>query len=197
MKVSTERSEAKMDEESALAIVYSNTKRHKRSLDLLTIAESFAYLRNLYGSQEMVAKKTDLSREMVREFLQIPTLPDYVKQLIKDRKIDSVDIAYRLSKIRDINTLENSVSQLLNLPAHDVRDIIQATRENIGLPVESAREIILKTKSTNLHLFILDFNENDYNRLTKASRNNRCSVAELIKKITEDWLKMMAREDKR
>ncbi|MGD0996662.1 MAG: hypothetical protein ABR909_14215 [Candidatus Bathyarchaeia archaeon] len=185
-----------MDEESALAVIYSNTKRHKRSLDLLTIAENFAYLKKLYGTQEAVAQKTDLSREMVREFLQILTLPDFVQQLIKTRRIDSIDVAYRLSKIRDINTLENSTSQLLNLPAHDIRDIIQATRENIGLSVDSAREIILKTKPTNLHLFILDFSEMDYKKLNIVAKNNQCSPAEIIKKITEDWLKSTKGEKK-
>lgn len=184
----------RMDEESALAIIYSNTKRHKRSLDLLTIAECFEYLKKIYGTQEAVAKKTDLSREMVREFLQVLTLPEYVKQLIRNRRIDSIDTAYRLTKIKDENTLENYTSQLLNLSTHDIRDIIQATKENIGWSIEGAREIVLKTKPTNLHFFVLDFSNDDYNKLIAASKKLNCSTAEIIKRITEDWLKKTEEE---
>ncbi len=177
-----------MDEETALATIYANTRRHKRLVDLLTLAECFDFLRTIYPTQEAIAKKVDLSREMVREFLQIITLPDYVRELIRCRKIDSIDIAYRLSKIRDENTLRNMIDKVLDVQAHDIRDIVSIMKENAGLSSDTAREIILKTKPHNIHFFILDFDEKDYRKLLSLTKASDSSPAELIKKVVEDWL---------
>lgn len=178
-----------MNEESALATIYRNTRRHKRVVDLLTLAECFEFLRSIYPTQEETAKKTDLSREMVREFLQILTLPKFVKDLIKCRKIDSIDTAYRLSKIRDENTLRNLVDKLLDVQTHDVRDIVSSMRENVGLSIDSAKEIVLKNKPRDIHFFIIDFSEKDYRRLCSLAKDIESSPAELIKRIVDNWLR--------
>ncbi len=177
-----------MDEETALATIFANTRRHKRLVDLLTLAECFDFLRTIYPTQEAIAKKVDLSREMVREFLQVINLPEYVKELIQCRKIDSIDIAYRLSKIRDENTLRNMVDKILDVQAHDVRDIVSTMKENAGLSSDTAREIILKTKLHNIHFFIIDFDEKDYHKLLFLTKDSDNSPAELIKKVVEEWL---------
>jgi len=177
-----------MDEETALAIIFANTKRHKRVVDLLTIAESFEYLRSIYRTQEEVAKKTDLSREMVREFLQILNLPSDIKNLIKLRKIDSVDKAYRLSKVKDQTSLNTIVNRLSSLQTHDVRDVVSTTEENAGISIDSATDVVLKSKPKNLHVFILDLSDNDYKKLVSAARLNNHSPAGLVKRIVEKWL---------
>ena len=177
-----------MDEESALAIIFANTKRRKRVVDLLTIAECFAFLKNIYRTQKAIAEKTDLSREMVREFLVILDLPEYVKELIRSRKIDSIDTAYRLSKIKDEETLRNVVEKLTGLQTHDFRDIVSSMREISGLSIDTAKEIVLKTKPRNIHFFIIDFTEEDYKKLVTIAKRMDGSPAELIKKVVEDWL---------
>jgi len=177
-----------MDEESALAIIFANTKRRKRLVDLLTIAECFAFLKNIYRTQKAVAEKTDLSREMVREFLVILDLPEYVKELIRSRKIDSIDKAYRLSKIKDKETLRSAINKLLNLQTHDVRDIISSLQENSELSIETAKEIILASKPHDIHFFIIDFTEEDYKKLVSIAKHMDGSPAELIKRIVEEWL---------
>jgi hypothetical protein len=177
-----------MDEESALAIIFANTKRHKRTVDLLTIAQCFNFLKNIYRTQEVVAEKTDLSREMVREFLQILKLPEYVKELIRSRKIDSIDTAYRLSKIKDEQTLATVVEKLLNLQTHDLRDVISAVKENAELSIDEATEAVLKSKPRNLHIFVLDFSEKNYKKIITIAKKEKTSPAELIKKIVEEWL---------
>lgn len=177
-----------MDEESALAIIFANTKRRKRVVDLLTIAECFAFLKNIYHTQKAVAEKTDLSREMVREFLVILDLPKYVKELIRSRKIDSIDKAYRLTKIKDKETLRNAVNNLVNLQTHDVRDIISSMQENSELSIETAKEIVLAGKPRNIHFFIIDFTEDNYKKLVTIAKSMDVSPAELIKKVVEEWL---------
>lgn len=176
-----------MDEESALAIIFANTKRRKRAVDLMTVAECFEFLRNVYGSQEVVAEKTDLSREMVREFLQILTLPTYIKDLIRSRKIDSIDTAYRLSKL-DSGSLSSIANKLANLHTHDVRDVISTTQEKVGISVDSATEAVLKAKPKNLHVFIVDFSDKNYKKLISIAKGQERSPADLMKKIVDAWL---------
>lgn len=177
-----------MNEEHALAIIFANTKRHKRVVDLITLAKCFEFLKNIYGNQEAIAKRTDLSREMVREFLQILNLPTYVQEIIKTRKIDGIDTAYRLSKIKDDGVLRAIVDRISNLQAHDVRDIISTVEENAGISVDSATQVVLKTKPKNLHVFIIDFTEQNYKKLVMIAKNQGCSPADLMKKIVDNWL---------
>lgn len=177
-----------MDEETALATVFANTKRHKRVVDLLTIAECFQFLTKIYGNQEEVARKTDLSREMVREFLQILNLPSDVKELIKSRKIDGIDTAYRLSKIKDETALRAIINKLSILQALDVRDVVRTTMENSETSIDSAAEVVLKSKPKNVHVFIIDFSEQNYRKLVSSARTQGWSPADLIKQIVDGWL---------
>lgn len=177
-----------LDEESVLAIIFANTKRQKRVVDLISLANCFVFLRNIYGSQRKVAEKTDLSREMVREFIQILTLPPYVQDLIKTRKIDRIDTAYRLTKIKDEAVLKEIVENIPNLSAHDVRDIISTMEENVGTSVETATDTVLKSKPKNIHVFIIDFSENNYKKILQIASDKGGSPADLIKNIVNAWL---------
>ncbi len=176
-----------MDEEHALAIIFANTKRRKRLVDLITIAEAFDSLRKIYPSQEVIAEKTDLSREMVREFLQLLTLPDDVKELIRSRQIDSIDTAYRLATIKNEDTLRNVLSKLSNVQTHDFRDVVRSMDEK-NLSVDRAKEIVLSKKPRGIHFFVIDFTDKDYRKLTSISKKTNSSPADLIKKVVEDWL---------
>lgn len=178
-----------MDEETALAIIYSNTKRKKRTTDLLTVAECFDYLRKLYGTQTATASKTGLSPEMVREFLQILRLPKEVKDLVRSRKIDRLDVAYRISTVDDNEKQITIATKLANSPTQDIRDVIRLTKENVGISLETAQNAVLKSKPKNLHVFILDFDERTYKSLLKRAKNIEIQPAQLVKKVVEDWLR--------
>jgi transcriptional regulator with XRE-family HTH domain len=195
MKVFSRLEVITMDEETAIATIFANTKRHKRVVDLLTIAECFEFLTKVYGSQEEVARKTDLSREMVREFLQILNLPPDIKDLIKARKIDSIDTAYRLTKLKDDTSLRTVVNKLSILQALDVRDVVRTTMENSETSVDTATEVVLKAKPKNVHVFIIDFTEENYKKLVSSARKRSCSPADLIKNIVDSWLSDIKDED--
>ena len=97
----------KLDEETALSILFANTKRKKRTTDLLTIAKNCDYLVKLYGSQKAVSEKVGLSSEMIREFLVVLKLPKQIQDLVSERKIDSIDI------VREISALKESPKQII------------------------------------------------------------------------------------
>jgi hypothetical protein len=78
--------------------------------------------------------------------------------------------------------------KLLSLRTHDFRDVISTAKENAGLSIDAAREAVLKSKPRNLHVFVLDFGEENYKKLVSIAKNRNSSPAELVKKIVEDWL---------
>lgn len=81
----------KLDEISALQIVFANIRRKKRKENLVNIAKAFEYLVKNYGSLKAVAEKVGISAEMIRQFLSVLKLPVEVQELFSKREIDSVD----------------------------------------------------------------------------------------------------------
>jgi len=181
-----------LDEETALAILFSNTKRKKRDADLLTIAKSCDYLVSLYGSQKAVADKIGLSSEMVREFLTTLRLPIEVQKLIAEKKIDRVDV------VREISVLKSSSKQiaiaeaLANVPSKDVRDIKRLVRS--GLPIEDATKLVLDSRPKGLNVFVMDMDDTTYQVLLKKARTLKITPAELARNIIIEWLQQGANQ---
>lgn len=175
------------DEESALSIVFSNTKRQKRATDLVTVARAFQYLSQLYGSQKEVSKKVGLSPEMVREFLSILRLPKEVQDLIQKRKIDSIDIAKQLSSIRDPDSQIALAQQISMLSTDDVRDVRRmVTGKNMS--VDDAIKCVISAKPVNVNLFVLDLEAEDYQILISKATEKKITPADLAKEVLAEWL---------
>jgi len=178
----------KPDEETAISILFANTKRKKRYVDLITLAQSCKYLVDLYGSKEAVAEKVGLSTEMIRELMLPLKLPREIQKLISSRKIDSID------KVKQISTLKNSSRQIaaarefVDTSTKDARDMKRLIKK-AGLPVEKAKEIILEAKPKDLHIFVMDFDEGMYYSLLEHAKKKKIDPAELVKEIISNWLK--------
>lgn len=178
----------KPDEETAISILFANTKRKKRYVDLITLAQSCKYLADLYGSKGAVAEKVGLSPEMIREFMLPLKLPREIQKLISSRKIDSID------KVKEISTLKNSSRQIaaarefVDTSTQDARDMKRLIKK-ASLPAEKAKEIILEAKPKDLHIFVMDFDEGMYHSLLEHAKKKRIDPAELVKEIISNWLK--------
>lgn len=183
-----------LNENLALSIAFANTKRKKRELDLISIAEAFDYLVNLYGSLDIVANKIGISNEMVRKFLLPLNFTDEIKQLIQMRYIDSIDIISEISTIKDKEIQLSICRDLKNLTSKDVRDIIRKLKES-NLSVEDTKNLILKHKNKNIHLFIIDFNDDEYKMIIKNSNFYNIDPAIYIKNIVKNELKNKFDED--
>lgn len=181
---------SELDEDTALSIVFANIKKKKRECDLVTLANAFQYLVDLYGSQAAVGKKVDLSTEMIREFLSTLKLPREVQQLISMRKIDSVDIVREISSLKDPSRQIAAARMLISSASKDVRDIKRLlTSGNVS--VEDAKRIITDAKPKGLHIFIMDLDDEMYRLLMKSSRAMKLKPAELARDIVSEWLKRM------
>ena len=179
-----------LDEETALAIVFANTRRRpeNRAENLITVAQAFKYLVNLYDSVAAAAKRADLSPEMVREFLQILQLPREVKKLVSERRIDRIDVAYRLSMLQDPSQQIEAARAMAALPSDDVRDVIRLV-QHTDLSLEEATKMVSESKPRGLHIFMMDFDDETYAEIVAQARTMKVQPAELVKQIVKDWLR--------
>lgn len=177
----------KINEESALALLFSNTKRKKRKTDLITLAKTSEYLINLYGSKKVLAEKLGLSTEMIREFLIALKLPKYIQKSISNREIDSIDTIREISTIKDKNKQILAAKLLINSYSKDVRDIKRLIK-NSNITVENAKEVILGEKPKGMHIFVLDFDDEIYDFIKVQSKNMKIDPAELVRNIVKNWI---------
>jgi hypothetical protein len=177
-----------IDENSALAILFANIRRKKRSTDLVTIAKACKYLIELYGSQKSVANKVGLSTEMIREFLTTLRLPAKIQRLISERKIDSIDIVKEISAIKDPSKQIAVAHLFTSSLSKDVRDIKRLIKE-ANLSIEDARKTVLNAKPRGLHIFVMDFDDEMSRAIKRYSKTLKMRPPELVRKIVIDWLK--------
>lgn len=185
----------KLDENGALAIVFANIRRKKRSDDLITIAKSFEHLFKLYGSQRAVAEKAGLSPEMVRQFLAVLKLQKKVQKLFSKRQIDSVDTAKELLALKDSAkqiSAAKSIVDSLSKDTKDTRDIKRLVRGS-NVPVEEAKKAVLNAKPKGLHIFVMDFDDEMYQAIMRQAKILKIKPVELVREIVIDWLKHQAR----
>jgi hypothetical protein len=179
----------KLNEETALAIVFANTKRKKRPDDLITIANAFDYLVRLYGSQKVVAEKVGLSTEMLREFLTPLKLPEEIQKLVSDRRVDSIDIIREISALKEPSKQIAATEAFINSLSKDVRDIKRLVKD-ANVSVKDAKKVVLEAKPKGLHIFVMDFDDEMYRTIIKQARVLKIKPAELVKRIVKDWLKI-------
>jgi len=187
-----------LDEDTALSILFANTKRKRRIEDLFTIAKACEYLVSLkkYGSQRAVAEKVGLSAEMIRQFLTILKLPKKIQKLVAQRKIDSVDIVKEIAAIKDSSKQIAVASAFVNSLSKDARDIKRLLK-NADLAIGDAKKIVLDAKPKGLHIFVMDFEDEIYRAIMGYSKSFKMKPAELVREIVTDWLKRKTRTNKK
>jgi len=175
------------DEETALAVLFSNTKRKKRTVDLLTLAKACEFLVEKYRSRKEVASKLGLSTEMIREFLLPLKLPNKIQNLISERKIDSLDVIKEISSLKGSSQQIEAAVALTRVPSKDVRDIVRLVREG-NVPVSEAKDVVFELKSKGLHIFLIDFDSQTYKAVQDLSNRFGLSPALLVKGVVQSWL---------
>ena len=183
-----------LDEATALSMLFGNTRKKKRNVDLLTIAKSCEYLVGLYGSQRAVADKIGISAEMIREFLTTLKLSAPVQELVSSRRIDSVDIVRELSALSDSSKQLAAAETFVNTSSKDVRDIKRLVGET-KVSIEDAIKVVSVAKPKGLHIFLVDFDDETYKAIMKQSTLANIKPAELLRSIVTDWLERVPKEE--
>lgn len=176
------------EEDEALALIFANTRRKKRTADLMTLARAFERLVGHYGSQKAVADKVGLSSEMVREFRLLLRLPKAVQNMIRARKIDRLDVAYRIALLDDPSTQLEMARQVGDAGSQDTRDIVRLLSKR-RLPVKESKKAVLRSKLKGLHLFVIDFDEDQYHTILGRARAKGVDPAVLVQEVVLQWLR--------
>lgn len=184
------------DEDKALATLFANTRRKKRTEDLATVARACEYLVGLYGSQQRVADKIGLSSEMIREFRKVLALQRPVLDMVERREIDRLDVAYQLSKIKDPGRQLRAAKDVAALESNDVRTVQMVLARTGSSPREAVHEV-LAAKLKGLHVFVLDFDEQQYKAIEERAKEAGLPAPGLVKKAILDWLRRPSRSPKR
>jgi len=184
------------DPETALSLMFTNTKRKRRSVDLVTLAEACRYLVGYYGSQRAVADKLGLSSEMIREFLTVLKLPIEVQEMVSQRKIDRLDIVRELASLTDRNAQIEAARIVASCSSKDIRDIKRLVKVG-GLPVEQAKKAVMESKPKGLHIFLIDVDDQVYEKIKKVAEAERIKPPELVKQVVMQWVseRTMAAEE--
>jgi hypothetical protein len=182
-----------LDENTALSILFSNTRRKNRTTDLMTIAKTCDYLIDIYGSKKELAKKIDLSQEMIREFLLVKKLAPEIQEMIHSRIIDSVDVVKQIAELKTPDEQKVAAQLFLNSDTKDIRDIKRLIK-NPNMSLYDAKNIISEAIPKGFHIFLLDLDDNTYKILIKEAKNQKEKPADLIKKIIWQWMQKKTME---
>lgn len=142
--------------ENAVARLIASTRRKRRQLKLLEIANDLEIALSAYKSLSKVADVIDISSEMLRQFSRVNKLCLPVKQLIADGIIQSVDIADRLSRlpVADQLPVARAVAQG-SLTSDDVRAIVSLRK---ALPKEEIGKVVDRVKkSRSIKQYVVEF----------------------------------------
>ena len=180
-----------LSEEEALAILITTLKKRKKILNPLLVAKACRYLFELYGSIDRVAKRIEISSEMIREFICIDHLPEEVKDLIRQGLIQGIDIPYRLSRIDNSQRQIEVAKTIIGLNSHTVRDVVEYARRHPEKSAEECKQEVLKAKGTTieLHVIPIKLSETILKSLENKAKNENKRLEDLIKSRIEDKLK--------
>jgi len=175
------------DEDIALSILFGNTWKKKRAVDLLTLSKYCDLLVKNYGnSRKAVAEKLGVSPEMVRTFLIAKDMPSEIQKLISERKIDSLDIIKQISEIKNPEDQVIIANAILDLPSKDIRDIIRLIKKD-KIHAEDAKKIILGEKPKKYHVYLIDLENKDNDKVLTEARKRKMKPADFVKKIVLEW----------
>ncbi|MEO6729835.1 MAG: hypothetical protein ABIN01_01365 [Ferruginibacter sp.] len=161
-----------------IAKLILSTKRKKRNFSIVEIASDISKLKNQLGSLNEISKVIGISIGMLQQFLSVLKLPSEIQDLFRERKIDSVAIAFLLSKF--------PAGDAITLVTHIVEKKITSQELKILLPYrkqhknENILDLVEKLAATkNIKISVIRLPRNI---VTKTSNQ----MSEIIKSIIGD-----------
>jgi hypothetical protein len=179
-----------------LAKLISNTRTKKRSLDLVEISELVNKAVIQYGGIGSVAKKLGMSKEMVRQFTIPIKLPKEVKTLIKERKIDSIEVVKLIYGIQGEEDKIRFANAVIGLNSSEVRDFKRLVLQS-KLSLDEARKIIVKAQREMLHVMILLIDDETYKTISMEAKKSKDDEISYTEKIVTNWASAIREESKK
>lgn len=139
-----------------MVALIASTKRKNRKLNPLEVVEKIQIAKKGIGSLPKVAKRIGLSYEMLRQIYSVRNCSEGVKELVRERKLESYDILYRLSKLPPSSQKDVAKRVIAGeLTSEDVRAVVTFHGD---FPSISIGKIIERIKSSrNIKQYVVYF----------------------------------------
>lgn len=138
----------------AISELIGCTRRKRRPKNIIEIAGLIEFLKTKLGTYKAVADRAGLSTEMLREFRAVKLLSPEIRKLVAERIIDSVDLVYRIGKLKP-EIQKDIVRKVLKdkLTGNDVRVVKSSSAGQM-----SEREALIRTiKSRDVKTYLIRF----------------------------------------
>ena len=165
-----------------LAKIGKGTKRKKRDINEIEVAEAMNSLYKKYNSLDKVARLVKLSPEMVRQIKSLSTLQAEVKKLYRAGVLRGYDIGYRISKLVENDQIILAKYVVAkDLSSGDVRAIVRYKIDNAKIPIEKAIKRVLQSKNINVYVAYLGIEKGTFEKLSeKIKHKERAKVLRSI-----------------
>lgn len=151
-----------------LAKIGKGTRRKKRDINLLDLAKEIKSIYEEHNSLKKTSNVIKLSPEMIRQFLKINDLDGRVKDLIKKDLITSVDISYRISKIKESEQIILAKAVIdRDLSSNDVRAIVKFKINHPKIPISNVIEKVIQSKDRKIYVAYLGIEKQTFTSLSK------------------------------
>ncbi len=152
--------------EELIARLILNTKRTKRPDSIVQIADDIIQLKEKLGSLDVVGDTIGISKHMLNQFLGINKLSTKVFELVKQRELDSVSVAYYLGKHSTNDQLKLALEYIDGkINSQDLRGLGPLRSK---YPDQSIEFLIEKTlRSKNIKVSVVYFQLHDFNSIAE------------------------------
>lgn len=164
-----------------LARLLANTKARKRTHPINIVVNDIIWLEKELGSFKEISKRADVSIEMIKRFLSFKYLCTDVQNLVKSRRLDSVEIVNHLKSF-NCSSQKIIARDVLygELNSYDVKTIRAYKKEHPELKIN---QIIKKIKNIKeKKIYVLNFyisSEKDPKKI-RAKLTNVMNKKEII-----------------
>jgi hypothetical protein len=136
----------KIDEATALAILFTNLKRRKRVNNPLEIAESAKFLAEFYGSQYDVAGAVGVHESVIRKWARLAGAPDELKQYVETGKINPVAAFAIISAFPDGDQQLQIAQAVVGWRERDITKLVSLKKRNPDFSVEECKQKLVKER---------------------------------------------------
>lgn len=185
-----------VDTDTALGIAARNLKG-PRDKNVLLTAEALALIRRDLdnGSTAAVAKRVQVSREIVREFINLLALPEAIQERFRRGALRTLEQGKKLHqlKLTRRDDLEATAEAMEHMTAHQSRDLVAYLIKHPEVGVSEAVAAIddAKTRETRLFVVVMDLDEDDFRDLEvysgRRGLGTAAAAAELVRNGLEAW----------
>jgi hypothetical protein len=134
----------KIDEATALAILFTNLKRRKRINSPSEIAEAAKFLTEFYGSQYNVAEAVSVNESVIRKWARLAGAPDELKQYVDAEKIQPVAAFAIISAFPNAEQQLEIARVVLGWGERDITRLVRLRKRNPDFSIDECKQKISK-----------------------------------------------------